>query len=185
MLRCSFHLNSVVGLPDFVFLCLTPVFCRLPARSLTGGKLRDVPPYEHCQQLAAEAATLGLPRSLQTAVTSMLPPGQQQQQLGLATVACCQTDAAGNACAVRLDPWLLLDGGPDSGGGFSATALAARAALPPTEASALAVPWLAGAVKRRRRDLCFVPPPASAACADGPLLSVQQTSEQQLEDALL
>ena len=143
-----------------------------------GGKLRDVPAFEHSRQLAADAAALALPAGLQAALQAALPLNQQQ---GLADVPSCRGVAAqleagrgsGSGSALSLDPWPLLEGGTEGGGAGSdsvATAAAGRA-VPP---------WLEGAVKRRRRDMCFWPaPPASGA----PLLSIEQQLQRR-EDRL-
>jgi hypothetical protein len=45
-----------------------------------------------------------------------------------------------------------------------------------------AAPWLDGAVKRRRRDLCYMP--ASASGSGGPLLSIDEQLSQRKHSPL-
>ncbi|KAL4423112.1 hypothetical protein ABPG77_004795 [Micractinium sp. CCAP 211/92] len=153
---------------------------------LEGGKLRDVPAYEHSRQLAAEASALPLPPRLQAAVAAALPLPQQQ---GLAMAATCRSagSSAAVACAgahavgqprsasssagdqLSLDPWLLLEGGTAAGTAADGPSLPAG----PAAASAALPPWLEGAVKRRRRDLAYMPAP-------GPAEEAPPTIEEQL-----
>ncbi|KAL4854931.1 hypothetical protein ACK3TF_004402 [Chlorella vulgaris] len=141
---------------------------------LQGGKLRDVPPYEHSRQLAAEAAALPLSPSVHAAVVGALPLALQQ---GLMTVPSClavsvaapargrerqraapgkrgSASSSSKCSTLVLDPWLLLEGGSavaSSADGTTATG------PPAAELQAAVPPWLEGAVKRRRRDLCYMP----------------------------
>ncbi|KAL4458306.1 hypothetical protein ABPG75_013171 [Micractinium tetrahymenae] len=171
---------------------------------LEGGKLRDVPAYEHSRQLAAEASALPLLPRLQAAVAATLPLSQQQ---GLAGVATCQASAGDAAAAdavtagapgapdqrggtsgsggragpgqLSLDPWLLLEGGTAGGSAGAAVNTADGLPLQPGIAAAAAAqasappPWLEGAVKRRRRDLAYMPHP-------GPCAQAAPTIEEQL-----
>lgn len=150
-----------------------------------------MPPYEHSSQLAAEAAALQLPPRLHAAVTAALPLTQQQ---GLAAVPTCRAAAAGSGSSLNasssmltLDPWLLLEGG--TAGGLEApvpaafapgmpTASRPAAGIPAAAAAAAgsAPPWLEGAVKRRRRDLCYMPAPASHAAGAPPSIEEQLMS---------
>ena len=157
-----------------------------------------MPPYEHSRQLAAEAAGLPLPPRLQAAVTTVLPLNQQQ---GLAAVPTCRAAPAArdsssstSSSTLTLDPWLLLEGGCTAGGSevpaLAAAAMASPAAAGPglavgglpqpaallLGAGAAAPPWLDGAVKRRRRDLCYMPAPASG--SGGPLLTIDEQLSQ-------
>lgn len=143
---------------------------RLPA----GGKLRDVPAFEHSRQLAADAAALPLPRSLQAAVQDALPLNQQQ---ALADVPSCMSLAAplaggsssgASSSLLSLDPWLVLEGGTD--GGSSDSLAAGAAAVQPAGGKAVP-PWLEGAVKRRRYDLRYWPTPPAM---ETPLLSIAE-----------
>lgn len=137
--------------------------------------------------MAAQASALPLPPRLQTAVLASLPLAQQQ---GLALVPTCEAGGASAAAGVAgcvpgpaeqpndaggskdepsagqmsLDPWLLLEGGtaagssaptPVAGDGLSLQLGAAAAGAAPP-------PWLEGAVKRRRRDLAYMPVPRTA-----------------------
>lgn len=136
-----------------------------------GGKLRDVPPFEHSRQLAADAAALPLPRGLQAAVQEALPLNQQQ---ALADVPACVrvaapavggSSASASSSLLGLDPWLVLEGGTDGGGGDGLPAGAAPAA------GKAVPPWVEGAVKRRRRELRYWPTPS---VTDAPLLSIAE-----------
>ena len=152
-----------------------------------------MPPYEHSRQLAAEAAALPLPPRLQAAVTAVLPLNQQQ---GLAAVPTCQAaapdcDSSGTSCStLTLDSWLLLEGGTAGASEAPALTAAAMAAAPAAAAPGVAVgglaqpaaplpaagavlpPWLDGAVKRRRRDPCYMPAPFSGSA--GAQLSIEE-----------
>lgn len=154
----------------------------------TGGKLRDVPPFEHSRQLAADAAALPLPSSLQAAVQAALPLNQQQE---LADVPSCRGVAAqleagsgsSGSSALTLDPWLMLEGGTEGSGGSDSLAPAAPSAAPSPAAPAAGravPPWLQGAVKRRRRDMSYWPAPAATGA---PLLSIEQQLQRR-EDRL-
>lgn len=150
--------------------CCPVVAFRVPCLLSAGGKLRDVPPYVHSLQLASGAVALDLPPSLEDAVTSALA---QNWEPGLVQLPTCQAvGAAGGSTSstLRLDPWLLLEGG--TGGSDDLPAAAAAGA----RATAAAVPpWLDGAVKRRRRDLCYWPAPEQAS---GRALSIDEQLRQ-------
>lgn len=167
-----------------------------PISPTPGGKLRDVPAFEHSHKLATEAAALPLPPNLQAAVQAAMPLGQQQ---GLAEVPVChETAAAGSSDDVQpsgcsstlsLDPWLLLEGGTDGGAeGLAAAGPvpgipgAVLVAPPPATAAAAAgvPPWLGGAVKRRRRELCYTSAPHTAAA---PMLTVEEQLRRQQQQA--
>lgn len=165
-----------------------------------GSKLRDVPAFEHSHQLAAEAAALPLPANLQAAVQAAMPLGVQQR---LAEVPACQLASGGasagapssdcSSTTLSLDPWLLLEGGSGAEAGAEGMPVPAlpAAATGPTAATAAAAaasgaaagvpPWLGGAVKRRRRDLCCWPAPHVAAV--GPPLSVEEQLQQRAAGA--
>ncbi|PRW59457.1 mediator of RNA polymerase II transcription subunit 12 isoform X1 [Chlorella sorokiniana] len=143
---------------------------------LEGGKLRDVPPFEHSRQLAADAAALPLPRGLQAAVQAALPLNQQQ---ALANAPSCIGTASGSAGSglISLDPWLVLEGGADGGSGDG---LAASTAAAPQAGSRAVPPWVEGAVKRRRRDLRYWPTPS---VTDTPLLSIAEQLQGREDEA--
>lgn len=143
--------------------------------------MRDVPPFEQSRQLAAEAVAL-LPGGLRAAVQAALPLNQQH---ALAEVPTCRAAGAGapagsggkgtgsGSSARDLDPWLLLEGGTCD---TSAEAAPAPPSAPPGTAAAAAVPpWLEGAVKRRRRGLCYWPAPHAG---EGPMLSIEAQLRQ-------
>lgn len=143
-------------------------------RVLAGGKLRDVPPFEHSRQLAADAAALPLPPSLQAAVQAALPLNQQQ---ALADVPTCMSRAGGgrgtaSSSLHSLDPWLVLEGGVEGGSGGEGVAAPGGAGAAAAQAAGKAVPpWVGGAVKRRRRDLRYWPTPSAV---DAPLLTIAE-----------